>query len=682
MQTGDSSVMESTDGQKPESSDADSSFSEAGDGSKQAKPNDLKTRLAESTLASDVASSHDEICSEQLGQDKKSKFKVPKVPDETPIEEVVEVDDSTQESDDSIVCLGDDTKTAGRKERANRRKSDKTEVRSKDLEKASAMDQKVNVEGTEKDDIQCSQSSQERSLRSRTVKGNVSQNVNDPIEIPFESSAKEKTTEKKKSVSKEENMEVSDDDIPLNKLKPENGIEDAKVAVSPGGPKSDDDAPLSLYLSKSQSSDADKSSQEAPKEQSKSQSLSDADKSSQEAPKEQNTDLESVDVVDVAPPQSCADMFVDSQQAEESNKDAEDKTNGTSDTSADVDDKESSQGQKAKKGMGRNVQFVKTGKGRRGRLSLESRKRKSPGTSPKGSFKLRSRLGLKGRRPSSPIVAISPLSKANKALVEKQLSQIMNKENESEAAAEGESSKVEVVDLKSEKSSQETSSVENQDGDSKSSDKKQMGTLHSLNKGVSKSPPKKGRPFDTPETPTSASKFTSRSQYILERSRRICLAKASPSPLSGRKLLVPKKSPRGILKRSPTTKSPDKNGSNGPLAAIHGSPQPSKLPSHSDSPPTFRPIQIPKIYSPSASPSAGILKRRRLSGDTPTESPSPPNKVCEYLLIYFDKNNNTSPVRKLGLCNSSHINGIFCALKVYIWRKRFSHLKNLLKFES
>ena len=607
--------MESTDGQKPESSDADSSFSEAGDGSKtQVKPNDLKTRLAESTLASEIASSQ-EFCSEQQGQGKKSKFKVPKVPDETPAEEVIEVDDSTQESDDSIVCLGDDTKTTGRKERAKRKKSDKTEGRSKELEKAPAMEQKVDFEGTQKDDNQCSQSSQERSLRSRTVKVDTIQDVSDPNGIPIESSTKEKTTEKKKSAAKEKEMEESDDDIPLTKLKPEKDVENAEAMKSPGGPKSDDDdAPLSLYLSKSQSSDATKSSQEAT------------------AAKEQNAEQESVDVVDVAPPQSCADMFVDSQQPEESKKDGEEKANGNT-SDVDAKGKEPSQMQKTRE-MGRNVQFVKTGKGRRGRLSLESRKRKSPGTSPKGSLKFRKGLGLKGRRPSSPIVAISPLSKANKALVEKQLSQIMNKENESEEVSEGENSKVEVVDLKSGKSSQENTSVENQDSDAQSSDKKQMGTLHSLNKGVSRSPPKKGRPFDTPETPTSASKFTSRSQYILERSRRICLAKASPSPLSGRKLLIPKKSPRGILKHSPTAKSPDKNGNNRPLAAVHGSPQASKLPSHSDSPPTFRPIQIPKIYSPSASPSAGILKRRRLSGDTPTESPSPPNKVCEPFLHF------------------------------------------------
>ena len=50
--------------------------------------------------------------------------------------------------------------------------------------------------------------------------------------------------------------------------------------------------------------------------------------------------------------------------------------------------------------------------------------------------------------------------------------------------------------------------------------------------------------------------------------------------------------------------------------------------SKTGSPPSlFRPVNLPQIYSPSASPSAGILKRRRISGDSPVDSPSPPNKV-------------------------------------------------------
>ncbi|KAK3108538.1 hypothetical protein FSP39_010127 [Pinctada imbricata] len=40
----------------------------------------------------------------------------------------------------------------------------------------------------------------------------------------------------------------------------------------------------------------------------------------------------------------------------------------------------------------------------------------------------------------------------------------------------------------------------------------------------------------------------------------------------------------------------------------------------------FHPIKVGHIFSPCASPSASILKRRRLIGDSPTNSPSPPSK--------------------------------------------------------
>ena len=43
--------------------------------------------------------------------------------------------------------------------------------------------------------------------------------------------------------------------------------------------------------------------------------------------------------------------------------------------------------------------------------------------------------------------------------------------------------------------------------------------------------------------------------------------------------------------------------------------------------PKFRSLKVAHVFSPSASPSAGILKRRRLIGDQAAESPSPPNKV-------------------------------------------------------
>lgn len=44
-------------------------------------------------------------------------------------------------------------------------------------------------------------------------------------------------------------------------------------------------------------------------------------------------------------------------------------------------------------------------------------------------------------------------------------------------------------------------------------------------------------------------------------------------------------------------------------------------------PAPFHPIKLGQIFAPSASPSASILKRRRLSGDFPANSPSPPCKV-------------------------------------------------------
>ncbi len=313
---------------------------------------------------------------------------------------------------------------------------------------------------------------------------------------------------------------------------------------------------------------------------------------------------------------------------------------------------------------------------KRGRLSLDPYKRKrSPTTSPLAVSKAKrvKRLSV------SPRVSITPLSKANKALVAQQLkiaaraSKKKNKEepveeqNEKVEETKEESPKVEVVEMKSEemfseiqepdkvkdkveamddsaKDENESESVESNVEEKESKAKSEecdmipdsQGTLHSLMKGVSTSPPKKGKPCGPQETPTSGSKYSSRSAYILEKSRKICLPKASPVPLSGRRLLPAKgtkKSMPGksILKNSPKNSSPQKSGL---FQAYKGSPQPSKPPLHSDSPPSFRPIQIPKIYSPSASPSAGILKRRRLSGDTANDSPSPPNKVRMVELLF------------------------------------------------
>ena len=604
-------MVESTDAQKPEeSSDADSSISETSERNKIPSKNaDLKSEMVISTLANDIASSR-EFESESLAsneQFKNDQFKVPKVPDGKPAVDVVEVDGS-EESDDSVICLGDESNKTGRKSRTRRKM---VEVSQPVVAKTD--DEKVDS-GSE-----CSQSSQtRRSLRSRTAKNNGSQDISDSMEDS--PSKKERNVSEK---NKEQESMHSDDDTPLNQLKLQRGTE---VEKSPGGTKSDleDDTPLSLYLTRSQSTETPKSSQEdanVNKEQSKEEPMV---------------------VEDTAPEQSCADLFADSEVAKEdkdnkSNDICSDENNLATNASSEVENNtedtmkedQSSRGVKMDNGKGR---LVRSNRRRRGRMSLDSRKRKSPKTSPKESSLFKKALQLR-RRASSPVVAISPLSKTNQALVEKQLSQMASKENEQDAATEkpngeNETSKVEVIDMKVTESSNENLAKDTIDSSERSAERKQMGTLHSLNKGVSKSPPKKGKPFDTPETPTSASKFSSRSQYILERSRRIALAKASPFPLSGRKLLVPKKSPRGILKHSPRVKSPEKSGANIPLAALHNSPKASEFSSHSESPPSFRPIQIPKIYSPSASPSAGILKRRRLSGDTPAESPSPPNKVC------------------------------------------------------
>ena len=49
----------------------------------------------------------------------------------------------------------------------------------------------------------------------------------------------------------------------------------------------------------------------------------------------------------------------------------------------------------------------------------------------------------------------------------------------------------------------------------------------------------------------------------------------------------------------------------------------------------FHPIRVNKIFSPSASPSAGILKRRFLHQSLPVDSPSPPEKVRHSLSFFY-----------------------------------------------
>lgn len=50
----------------------------------------------------------------------------------------------------------------------------------------------------------------------------------------------------------------------------------------------------------------------------------------------------------------------------------------------------------------------------------------------------------------------------------------------------------------------------------------------------------------------------------------------------------------------------------------------------------FHPIKLGQIFAPSASPSASILKRRRLSGDFPANSPSPPCKKKQRRVSFAD----------------------------------------------
>lgn len=133
-----------------------------------------------------------------------------------------------------------------------------------------------------------------------------------------------------------------------------------------------------------------------------------------------------------------------------------------------------------------------------------------------------------------------------------------------------------------------------------------------------------------PETPTSATKHQSRARLILERSRLFASRSSLPSnSLHTRKKVTSSKS-TGNTPSSPTKSilkpSASENEAGLALPDADTSPPPSKSSLSSNSP-TFRPIQLPRMYSPSASPSAGILKKRKLSGEVPVDSPSPPNKV-------------------------------------------------------
>ena len=89
------------------------------------------------------------------------------------------------------------------------------------------------------------------------------------------------------------------------------------------------------------------------------------------------------------------------------------------------------------------------------------------------------------------------------------------------------------------------------------------------------------------------------------------------SPLASRSMMIIQNSMKMRQSLgSPSSKTKMESPQSSPKAAMK-----------SCSSPKFRPVHLAKLYSPSASPSAGILKRRRISGDTATNSPSPPYKV-------------------------------------------------------
>ena len=129
-------------------------------------------------------------------------------------------------------------------------------------------------------------------------------------------------------------------------------------------------------------------------------------------------------------------------------------------------------------------------------------------------------------------------------------------------------------------------------------------------------------------TPRSRASM-SRAQLILHRA----IMNSKVSPPSRKKMFMSphRASPREVRVHAvmSTSGSPIKaqiESSDSDMAsAVKGSPPPSG----------FRPIHLPRIYSPSASPSAGILRKRRLSGSSPLDSPSPPYKVSINLIYMY-----------------------------------------------
>lgn len=149
------------------------------------------------------------------------------------------------------------------------------------------------------------------------------------------------------------------------------------------------------------------------------------------------------------------------------------------------------------------------------------------------------------------------------------------------------------------------------------------------------------RKRDSPNTPTSG-KAAVRKTIMMSRASLI---------LQRAHMVINKTSPPSLKKRGYGLRSPIKFGhSQGARPGILKSPNttPSKADaevastageiSSKGSPPAasmFRPIHLPKIYSPSASPSAGILRKRKFTAGAAADTPSPPYKVNHLCWLFF-----------------------------------------------
>ncbi|CAH1788856.1 unnamed protein product [Owenia fusiformis] len=127
------------------------------------------------------------------------------------------------------------------------------------------------------------------------------------------------------------------------------------------------------------------------------------------------------------------------------------------------------------------------------------------------------------------------------------------------------------------------------------------------------SSPQKSEEPEMPETPTSANRHQSRGAIMLERAIKLGLKQQAvkTSPTTTRVTMMRPSFKRPIIKVAKHSRANDRAS---PVTSANTSP-------------SFHPIEVRRIYSPSASPSAGILKKRRFTdGPIGSDSPSPPNK--------------------------------------------------------